>query len=327
MEPHGRRRPGRLRLILAVTVTVAVSGALAVAGVTYLERSAGPPSGRARDRTSARPVSATAPAPPGWTTTNDQLEVDGMTRRYLLVRPQVVSTTPLPVVVVLHGRTVTPEIEEQRTGFPGVVGRAILVYPAGYQASWNAGACCAGAQSAGVDDVTFIEDVVHQVLASQRDAAAGQVFLVGFSNGGKMAFRLTCAAPGLFAGFAVVGAVPVSVCPHPPAIPFTELAFDNDPLLTLAPAQPHRRLNGFVEASIEEQVAFQRGVNACSPAGGAQVRGSLTVTTWTACASRKPVQLALYQGNTHMWPAGDATTPSAERVLWEFFGSTMEGRR
>jgi polyhydroxybutyrate depolymerase len=317
VEPNGRRQPGRLRLILAVTVAVAVCGALAATGLTYLERS-GAPSGRASGRT---------PAPTRWTTTNDQLEVDGRTRRYLLVRPQAVSTTPLPVVVVLHGRTVTPEIEEQRTGFTSVVGRAILVYPAGYQESWNAGACCAGARSAGVDDVAFIKNVVHQVLASQRDAAAGQVFLVGFSNGGKMAFRLACADPDLFAGVAVVGAVPVSACPRPPAIPFIALAFDNDPLVTLTAAQPHKQVNGYVEASIEEQVDAQRGVNACSPAGGAQVRGSLTVTTWTACASRKPVQFALYQGNTHMWPAGDATTPSAERVIWEFFGSTMEDRR
>jgi polyhydroxybutyrate depolymerase len=265
--------------------------------------------------------------PPTWVTTSVGVTVDGIARRYVLVRPAAVSKTALPVMVVLHGRIVTPEFEEQRTGFPGIVGPAILVYPAGYQNSWNAGACCAGAQAAGVDDVAFVTDVVHRVLATQPDAAADRVFLVGFSNGGKMVFRLACAEPGLFDGAAVVGAVPVSSCAHPPALPFVELAIHDDPLLTLTPAQPPKAVNGFPQASVEGEVATLRTANGCRGDGRREVQGTLTVTRWTDCRTGKPVELALYQGRAHVWPAGDATTPSAGQVIWNFFRSIPEDRR
>jgi len=278
----------------------------------------------------ARPVSVTASAttPTDWVTTNEALTVGGIARRYLLVRPAARSSkAALPVVVVLHGRNATPEIEEQRTGFPAIAGPAILVYPAGYQESWNAGACCAGAHDAGVDDVAFLTDVVRSVLASQHDAAADRVFLVGFSNGGKMAFRLACADPGLFDAVAVVGAVPVSTCDHSQAVRFAELAFDSDPLFTLTPAQPRKPVNGFPQASIEEEAAALRAANACRGDGHQQVQGSLTLTLWADCRSGKPVELGLYHGNTHVWPAGDAATPSAGQVIWTFFRSITEDHR
>jgi polyhydroxybutyrate depolymerase len=300
---------------------LAIAGALAVAGGRWRgSGSGGAPT---------RPVSITAPAttPTDWITTNQSLTVGGIARRYLLVRPAATSKTALPVVVVLHGRTATPEIEEQRTGLRTIAGPAILVYPAGYQESWNAGACCAGAHAAGVDDVAFLDAVVHRVLTSQHDAAAGRVFLVGFSNGGKMAFRLVCAEPKVFDAVAVVGAVPVSACPHLPAVPFAELAFDSDPLLTLTPAEPHKAVNGFSQASIEEEAAALRAANACRGNGGQQVLGTLTVTRWTDCQTGKAVELGVYQGHTHIWPAGDAVTPSAGQAIWTFFRSIREDHR
>jgi polyhydroxybutyrate depolymerase len=276
-----------------------------------------------------RPVSVTSSAttPTDWTTTNQALTAGGIARRYLLVRPAALSKTALPVVVVLHGRNATPEIEEQRTGLPALVGPAILVYPAGYQESWNAGACCAGAHAAGVDDVAFLGAVVHRVLTSQHDAAAGRVFLVGFSNGGKMAFRLACAEPDVFDAVAVVGAVPVSACEHPPAVPFAELAFDSDPLLTLTPGEPHKAVNGFSQASIEEEAAALRAANACRGDGREEVLGTLTVTRWTDCQTGKAVELGVYQGHIHVWPAGDAVTPSAGQAIWTFFRSITEDHR
>jgi polyhydroxybutyrate depolymerase len=275
--------------------------------------------------TKSRPPASQPPTK--WVSTSEPLTVGAMARRYLLVRPATPSKTPLPVVVLLHGRIVTPEFEEQRTGLPAVVGPAILVYPAGYENSWNAGACCAGAQAANVDDVGFLADVVHQVLATQPDADRARVFLIGFSNGGKMAFRLTCAEPGLFDGVAVIGAVPVAPCDHLPAVPFAEVAIHDDPLLTLTPAQPPKPVNGFPQPSIEGQVAAQRIANGCQEDGRTQVQDALTTTRWTGCRTGKPVELALYQGNVHVWPTGDATTPSAQQVIWNFFRSITEDRQ
>ena len=172
--------------------------------------------------------------------------------------------------------------------------------------------------------MAFLTAVVHDVLATQHDADTHRVYLIGFSNGGKMAFRLTCAEPDLFDGVAVVGAVPVSACARPPAVPFAEVAIHDDPLLTLTPDQPPKPVNGFPQASIEGEVATLRTANGCTADGRSQVQGTLTTTRWTDCRTGKPVELALYPGNAHFWPMGDAATPSAERVIWDFFRSITE---
>jgi polyhydroxybutyrate depolymerase len=290
------------------------------------------PPGKAAPAKPSTPAPAGTPEsvpglPAGWVSTSVSLKEDNLVRRYLLVRPAATSKTPLPVVVLLHGRIVTPEFEEQRTGLPAVTGPAILVYPAGYENSWNAGACCAGAQSANLDDVGFITDVVHQVLADQPDADHKRVFLIGFSNGGKMAFRLSCAEPGLFDGVAVVAAVPVSDCARPPVVPWAQLAMDNDPLFTLTPDQPPKSVNGYVERSTEGEVGALLNANGCQGNGQAQAQGTLTATRWTSCSSGDPVEFDLYHGDVHEWEPGDATSPSAQQVIWKFFLSIPEAHR
>jgi polyhydroxybutyrate depolymerase len=325
MDAVGRRPARRFGTLAAGGLIVGIATIAALRGAG---RSAPGPVLPARPMGTTTPsIAAAGPgAATGWVTTDEQLTEGGIARRYLVVRPPDRSARRLPVVVVLHGRSATPELEEQRTGFPALTGPAILVYPAGYQESWNAGACCAGAHAAGVDDVAFVTDVVHRVLASQPDADAGRVFLVGFSNGGKMAFLLTCGQPALFRAVAVVGAVPVAPCSQPPSVPFAELAFDQDPLLTLTPAQPPKPVNGFPQASLEDEVAALRTANQCQAAGRSDVQGTLTVTRWTDCRSGHPVEFGLYRGNAHVWPTGDASTPSAEQVIWSFFRSITEDR-
>ncbi|HZQ79363.1 MAG TPA: PHB depolymerase family esterase [Acidimicrobiia bacterium] len=307
---------------------------------TTASTSATPPSTKPPSR--MPPAAKPAPAPPapatttpesvpgvpaGWVSTSVPVNEGSLARRYLLVRPATTSKTPLPVIVLLHGRIVTPEYEAQRTGLPAVTGPAILVYPAGYQNSWNAGACCAGAHQANVDDVGFVTEVVHQVLAGQRDADHQRVFLVGFSNGGKMAFRLTCAEPDLFDGVAVVAAVPVADCAKPPAVPSVQVAMNNDPLFTLTPDQPPKSVNGYVEQSTEGEVGALLAANGCQGSGQSQTLGTLTTTRWTSCGSGDPVELDLYQGDVHQWPAGDAATPPAQQMIWNFFRSIPEEHR
>src|SRR5947209_7869502 len=63
-------------------------------------------------------VPVRVPAPVRWSTTTVMLPVGTLMRSYLLVRPETLPKRRLPVMVVLHGRTATPEIERKRTGFP-----------------------------------------------------------------------------------------------------------------------------------------------------------------------------------------------------------------
>lgn len=262
-----------------------------------------------------------AGVPAGWTSSVHRFRVGAMTRSYLMLRPRATSPTPLPVVVVLHGRNLTPASIERLTQMPRTTGAAIEVYPAGYGRSWNAGGCCGVAHQASVDDVTFLSDVVHQVLSSQHDAAAGRVYLVGYSNGGRMAYRMACASPGMWAGVAAVEAVPVADCPSVPPVPIIVVASSHDPLLTINDGQPRKMMQGYLQSTVQTTVDQWRQLDGCSAAGGAEVTGTATVDTWSHCHGAGRVAYALYQGGSHAWPGGTtgaAHTPSAEDLLWSW---------
>ena len=212
-----------------------------------------------------------------------------------------------------------PAQAEEMTGFAPVVGPAIIVYPAGYRDSWNAGACCGEAHAAGIDDVAFLKGLVHHVLATEPDASASHVYLAGYSNGGRMALRLACAAPELFAGVAAVEAVSVYACPHPRPVSLLAVASRDDPLLAVEAGQLERVVNGFHEPTVDGMVAGWREVGACASSAGTTVSGTLTERHWSGCRSHTRLAYALYDGGSHAWPSGDAQTPSAEQVIWTFF--------
>jgi polyhydroxybutyrate depolymerase len=291
---------GRPRIVVAVVVAVAIGGALSAP--------AAPSATRAR-----------VPLPAGWTGTTVAITVDGLARSYLLIRPQATSTTPLPVLMDLQGCCTTPEVEAQRSGFVDVTGPAILVYPAGYQQSWNAGFCCHQAQADHIDDVAFLTAVVNQVRTDQRDAAAGQVYLAGYSNGGKMAFRMACAAPHLFTAVASYGAVNAAACPDPAPVSLLAVAGTADPELTIGPGGAPQRINGYTEPTVQAQVDQYRRADGCAVNPATRTQGNLTSTTWAGCGSGDIVQLSLYQGGNHAWPQAVGATPSAALVMWAFF--------
>ncbi|MFG2041558.1 alpha/beta hydrolase family esterase [Dactylosporangium sp. NPDC048998] len=269
---------------------------------------------------SRAPSVRTPPGPPvRWTQTTVPIVVDGLPRSYLLARPWPAGAARLPVLVTLHGCCVTPEYEQQRGGFADVTGPAILVYPAGIGQSWNAGNCCGPAQAGAVDDVAFLTAVVDNVLDTQPDAASDRVFLVGYSNGGKMALRMACAAPRRFAAVASYAAVSSMPCPNPAPTSLLEIAATGDPELTIGSGGTTHTLNGYLQPTVDAQVDQYRRANRCPGTPITHARGSLTTSTWLRCGTGRSVQLAVYQGGSHDWPQGDDVTPSGAQVIWAFF--------
>jgi polyhydroxybutyrate depolymerase len=260
---------------------------------------------------------------PPWVTTTGTLVAAGLTRRYLVSRPASASGAKLPVLVELQGCCLPVDQEEQRSGFLGVTGPAILVYPAGYgpagDEGWNAGTCCHTAQADGVDDVGFITMLVQDILATQPDAAADQIYLAGYSNGGKMALLMACDRPRLFAAIAAYGAVNALPCPQPAPVSLLEMASTGDPELTIGPGGPPKVVNGYTEPTVEEQADLYRRADGCTTVAATRTQGALTLSTWAQCTTPQTVELALYRGGDHGWPVGDATTPSGEQVMWDFF--------
>ncbi|HEX3841014.1 MAG TPA: hypothetical protein VHU85_09515 [Acidimicrobiales bacterium] len=258
------------------------------------------------------------PVPAGWTSTVEQVQSGVLLRDYVVTRPTITGPGTLPVLLVLHGHGMTPAGVARITGFLSTVGKAVVVFPAGFGQSWNAGECCGVARTAGIDDVSFLTTVVHDVLASVPGTSAHDVYLAGFSNGGRMAYRMACASPGLFAGVAAVEAVPVPACEPSRPVSIAIVAYQNDPYLSIAAPQPIQEVRGIDEPRVGDIVAQWRQVDGCVGNPTVTTVGTAINTVWSACQDQARVQYTLYAGGGHRWPQGDGGTPSASSLIWNF---------
>ncbi len=86
-------------------------------------------------------------------------------------------------------------------------GNFIVVYPDGFERYWNdcrkRGAF--SAKTRNVDDVGFIHTLIDR-FREDFGVDSAHVFVMGFSNGGQMAFRLALELPLEIAGIAAVAA-------------------------------------------------------------------------------------------------------------------------
>ncbi len=142
-----------------------------------------------------------------------ELMFNGSTRSFLLhVPPDYTGNEPTSLVVNFHGLTSNAgqQVLFSQMNETADAEGFVVAYPQGVQSSWNAGECCGGAQSMGLDDVGFARAVVEDVEAVLCIDPA-RIYATGMSNGGFMTNRLACEANDLFAAFAPVSAVNVAL--------------------------------------------------------------------------------------------------------------------
>jgi polyhydroxybutyrate depolymerase len=238
-------------------------------------------------------------ANPAVTITVSSLLSGGLDRGYLLITPTA-ATAPVPLIVALHGVNASATQEAQRDELLPLVsaGKVAVVYPAGYAESWNVGAqsCCGAASRKGVDDVAFIAAVVAAV-DGQVSVASGQTFLLGFSNGGKMAYQALTqpARAALIASGALDPELPTSDAPEPAV----DAVFDVATLWRLR--------------------------DDCTGQSVRRLSGSATIDTWAACTNGTSVTTVLYSTLAHVWPSASlvGATQSAAAVIWKFFAAQL----
>jgi polyhydroxybutyrate depolymerase len=257
------------------------------------------------------------PIPSGWESAVHSLEIGGLVRQYVTVAPANVRSS-VPVVVLMHGRNMTPGDMLRASGLAAPVGPAVLVVPAGWDRSWNAGDCCGLAYQHGVDDVRFISRVVTDVLAAYPYADASRVYAVGFSNGGRLAYQLACQLPGTFRGFIAAEAVPVESCPSMEPVDVTIIAQQSDPLLTITSGRP-KTVGGFVEPYVDSSVASMVALDHCDATYTVAQFGSAVEKTWS-CPRGVDVRYVLYPGGGHSWRPASATTPGATSFALQMMG-------
>ena len=258
---------------------------------------------------------------PGPVSAVHTVTVDGVARTYR----SIVTAQPTgkrPLLIVLHGRGQSDPSVLNMTGFLGLAQhqQIVLVVPDGEQRSWNAGrGCCGFAGAHQAPDVAFVAAAVADAL-HRWPIDPERVYLVGYSNGGKLAYSEVCAHPTLFAAVATYGAVPLSPCPPgTPPVSVMLAAGTADQVLPF-----HGKPGGHSPLpSVAQALAWLRAQDWCPAKAQSSRDGSAVVQRWADCAGGTDVESMVYSGRGHAWPTGES--PTTASLMWTFL-SQHEGR-
>lgn len=226
-------------------------------------------------------------------------------------------TSPVPLVLDIHGYTSSADQQEGYSGFSALAEKEgfIVVRPSGsgFLSSWNGGPlCCGTAASEGLDDVGLMKAIVAEVSALVC-VDPRRVYATGLSNGGAMSHRLACEAADVFAAIAPVS-WPIALSS------FTECT----PSRPIAVMHSHGTGDfivpyggGFGKPSTPESFAYWGQVDGCT---GEPVvtytKGNSACATYETCGAGVKVTLCTVAGG-HVLYGNDDDVPIAE-LSWQF---------
>lgn len=255
-----------------------------------------------------------------------RLNVGGTERTYRLYTPPDSQTAgPVPLLLALHGSGNTAEglVDASELDEAADAGGFIVAYPQAVGISWHAGFCCTTGRGDPAADVRFLSQLVSDVLASRR-IDESRIYIVGFSAGGMMAYRLACDLAGRFAG---VGAIAASMALDDcrPSRPVSVIAIHGT-ADDVVPYEGGRIMGGATKPAPSAPAVVERwaSLDACADARPPEVRGPVSVATWSGCAAGTRVRLVTVDGGGHNWylpiygPPNGALNATA--TITEFFG-------
>ena len=148
------------------------------------------------------------------------IDVNGVSRTYLLYVPPGQTGKRLPAFIMMHGSGSTDARQELYSNFDALAQAhgLVVMYPNGIDKHWNDGRVIGHESMA--DDIGFMKAMLAEVTA-QGVIDPKRVYAAGISNGGFMAQHMACVMPDALAGIAVIAATqPVdAACPSPRPMP------------------------------------------------------------------------------------------------------------
>jgi polyhydroxybutyrate depolymerase len=269
--------------------------------------------------------------------TNGTIVSSGVTRRYLLYVPKTYDPSqPTPLVISFHPAATWPAVAKSISHWNDLADQYafIVVYPAGSGAFF--GGLGPGPQVFPMEpetlgrDLRFISDLIDQ-LERKYNVDANRLYVNGMSNGGGMAFVLSCQLPDRIAAVGVVaGALPESEdhCADSKPVPTVVFHGTADKLAPYhggtSPIAPRPFAN------IPEWTARLAQRNQCAGDSiDTRVAPHVRRRTYSNCAGNAEVTLYTIEGGGHTWPgakpapewwAGHTTDEiNATHVMWQFF--------
>jgi len=270
---------------------------------------------------------------------NGTILSSGKEREYLLYVPESYDASrPTPLVISLHGAALWPAAQMQTSRWSELADRQgfIVVYPSGTTLDgtgtgprpkvWHIDP--EGVQQ----DVRFVSDLID-MLEATYNIDRTRIYANGLSNGGRMAFELSCRLSDRIAAVGTVAAaqdLPWSWCGDVAPMPMVAFHGTEDPLVPYDGAGPSW-LSPRPFPSAPEWTEHWARRNRCGENPiQSTVAPDVTRREYTHCARDATVLLYTVDGGGHTWPGGKPmprwlvgpTTDSidATALMWTFFG-------
>jgi len=261
----------------------------------------------------------------------EYLEYAGTKRSYIIhIPPSYDGGKPVPLVIVLHGLGGTARNMELTTGMyeKSDAEGFIVVYPEGVVNSWNAILPTGYAFENNVDDVGFIKELIDR-LQSKFAIDGNRIYVVGFSNGAMMAYRLAAELSDRIAAVAAVaGAIGCRATPDSPLNTIREPAHPVSVIIIHglkdygAPYNGGRGYHSYIFLSMNDSVMFWVRHNGCSDIAQMEVDSSGGTIRYAYGGGTDGTEVVLYVliNGEHSWPV-----PFATDEAWKFFESHPKG--
>jgi polyhydroxybutyrate depolymerase len=267
-------------------------------------------------------------------TTSRSLTVAGLTRTYIVYLPDGNAQTPMPLVFVHHGYTMSGQDMYNVTGYTAIADsdQVALAFPDGQAgpnslgAPWNVGSdvCPSVAgppPSATGDDFAFL-DAMKADISQDQCLDTDHEFLTGFSMGGYFSHHVGCMRDDIRAGAPHSGGThSFDTCTtgHKPVIMFHGLA---DPVVPEGCDDPAGSTpSGFTAAATQWAVK-----NACGATTHTISVDNGSCEVWDGCPADGQVELCTFTAMGHCWAGGDGVSlyacddyASATQLEWSFF--------
>jgi polyhydroxybutyrate depolymerase len=264
---------------------------------------------------------------------NATIVSSGEEREYLLHVPKSYDPArPTALVISLHGGAIWPAAQRDTSLWNRVADQEgfIVVYPSGTTGDgprhWNANRGPGLAK-----DVRFIADLIDSLRASYNIDPA-RIYADGLSNGGGMAFVLSCRLSDRIAAVGLVASaqfLPFDWCTNERAVPM--ISFHG----TADRSVPYHGGKSLVAAehsfpAVPTWTADWARRNRCAPEPAETVvAADVTRLEYSGCAGDAGVVLYTVKGGGHSWPGGGLLPEwfvghtsygvDASREMWEFF--------
>lgn len=256
----------------------------------------------------------------------------GETREYLLYVPKNYDPSkPVPLVISLHGGDSRPSVQMEISQWNRVAEEYgfIVVYPSGFGAGpaiWRVTRPGASVTK----EVRFISDLIDK-LKRDYNIDPTRIYANGLSNGGAMAFVLSCTLSDRIAAVGMVASaqmLPWSWCTDHRPVPMIAFHGTADSIVPYKGGTSWVASISFPDVAAWTSNWAERNQCVVRPVE-APVANNVTRREYADCANDATVVLYTIGGGGHTWPGGEPLPEwfagptndevDASRLMWEFF--------